>query len=130
MEVLYTIHTKFTYDIYKEYKYKSEKIYQRIARATLLYAIICIGVIFLVYWKTVYLFLQFLLFIPLLLVALFLKRTFQIKKSWQNLLLIKAGEEIRTDFYEGHIEQITEFTKRPIPYEKFCGVVVERKAFI
>lgn len=40
MEVLYTIHTKFTYDIYKEYKYKSEKIYQRIARATLLYAII------------------------------------------------------------------------------------------
>lgn len=84
MEVLYTIHTKFTYDIYKEYRYKSEKIYQRIARATLMYAVICIGVILLVYWKTGYLFLQFLLFIPLLLAALFLKKAFQIKKELAN----------------------------------------------
>lgn len=104
MKPLFIIHTTYYYDLYREYIYLSSNVYRSILKETLMYTAFCVLAVLFVYSTTSVWTLSYYLFIPVLLILLWIKYEREARMKWKKEPYIQEGTSVEIRFYETYLE--------------------------
>ena len=116
MKPLFIIHTTYYYDLYREYIYLSSTVYRSILKETLMYTAFCVMAVLCVYSITSTWTLSYYLFIPLLMILLWIKYETATRMKWKKEPYIQEGTTVEIRFYEDHLEHRNPYAMTSVPY--------------